>query len=88
MTSAQAKRLSLLAVVLAAGVSYVKQVKSPEDASLTRTVTGAVLTGMILTAIADYSPNVAGPFAALILTATLARSAPTLVETLYPGAGR
>ncbi|MDP8928733.1 MAG: hypothetical protein M3O70_09205 [Actinomycetota bacterium] len=81
MTPAQAKKLALLSVVLSAATSYIRQATDPvQDASLSRTVMGGIVVGMILTGTADFAPELAGPFSVLILVVALSYSAPELLK--------
>lgn len=86
MTPQSAKKIALLAVVVAASATYMREVTDPKsDASITRTVVAGIVLGMILTGTADFWPEVAGPFAVLILTVALARTVPDLAKQLNLG---
>lgn len=70
MTSGQAKRYVLLAMVLSAGIATVRPLMRAELPSVSVPI-GVFVAGLMLALLSEFAPSLAGAFAVLIVVTTL-----------------
>lgn len=84
MSPQSAKKLTLVSVALMGGTVVVKDLTGKQQTTFARLWAVGAL-GVVLSVVADFAPQVAGPLAALIAISYLA-GADTAITTLVHGA--
>jgi hypothetical protein len=83
----EAKRLALIAVLVAGGMATVRALGAGDRPSV-RIPIGMMVAGLGLTAAAELQPKIAGPLAALLLTTSVLVTAGPAWETILTAINR